>query len=74
MALERELAYYEKRKADLLETHKNQFALMKGEELIGVYPTFEEAFRVGAVKFGAEEFLIQQILESSPVNIIAIGM
>ncbi len=62
-AIKKELQYFEKIKADLLKTNKGQFALIKGEELLGTFSTMEEAYKQGVDRFGVEPFLIKQIVE-----------
>lgn len=62
-ALKEELAAFEERKAELLKMHLNQFALIKGRELIGVFPTQEEAYEAGVKRFASKAFLIKRIVE-----------
>ena len=61
--LKKELQHFEKVKADLLKTNQGQFALIKGEELLGTFSTMEEAYKQGMDRFGVEPFLIKQIVE-----------
>lgn len=63
MALEQELEFYQSQKQALLQTHKGQFALIKGEKLLGAYTTFEEAFNAGVAAVGTEPFLIKEVTE-----------
>jgi hypothetical protein len=57
----RELATYERHRADLERHHPNRVALVYGDQLIGTYATPEEADARGAERFGAEKFLIKEI-------------
>jgi len=61
--LKRELQYFKTIKGDLLKTNKGQFALIKGEDLLGAFTTMEEAYKEGVARFGTEPFLIKQIVE-----------
>lgn len=61
--LREEIAFFEEKKHELLRTHPGQFALMKRRELVGIFPTREEAYAEGVRRFGGEPFLIQQITE-----------
>ena len=61
MALEEELAYFEAHRQELLQHHEGAFALVKGEELIGTFTTFAEAFDAGIARFGNVSFLIKPI-------------
>ena len=63
MELERELRYFGTQRCRLLAHHKDQYALIKGDELIGAYTSFEDAFEAGVAKFGNKPFLIKQVLE-----------
>ena len=63
MVLERELAYFTTHKADLLSKYRGQYALIHGEELLGTYTQFEEAFAAGVARLGNESFLVQPIIE-----------
>jgi hypothetical protein len=44
MALDRELQTYQKLKDTLLQNHEGKFALIKGDELIGVFDSTENAY------------------------------
>jgi hypothetical protein len=46
----------------LAEGHEGSWVLIKGEEIIGVFATREEARGVGLRRFGLTTMLIQQIL------------
>lgn len=61
MPLEQELKYFQANKADLLQHHGGQYALIHGQELVGTFSTFAEAFQEGAKRFGTEPFLVQHI-------------
>ncbi len=63
MALERELAFFTQKRDELLKNHKDKFALVKGEALIGVYDSASNAYKVGVSKFGREAFLVKPIRE-----------
>jgi hypothetical protein len=60
--LERERRVYDAHKADLLTSSAGQFALVHGDELIGTFTKFSEAYEEGVRRFGLEPFLVQQIL------------
>jgi hypothetical protein len=46
----------------LAEGHEGRWVLLKGEEIIGIFDTLEEAKRVGVERFGLGPKLIQQVL------------
>lgn len=62
MALEKELALFEKMKPELLKNHKGKFVLMHGEILCGTYDTAENAYNEGVKRFGREPFLIKKLV------------
>ncbi len=66
--LRTELAYYERIKPELLQHNAGQFALIKGEELIGTFTKREEAYEAGVKRFGNVPMLIRQVLLAEPVQ------
>ena len=63
MELDTELKYYESHKADFLKAYRGQVALIRGETLVGVFPTEEEAYKAGIKQFGNLPFLIARVEE-----------
>jgi hypothetical protein len=61
MALEQELATFERLKADLLTTHAGKFALIKGQDFIGAFDNPANAYQEGITRFGRDEFLVKRI-------------
>jgi hypothetical protein len=51
----------------LTEGHEGAFALLKGEEIIGLYPTQADALRAGYEKFLLEPFLVHAIRTEEPL-------
>lgn len=70
MALDQELGLYAQIKPDLLSRAPGQWVLIKGAELIGLYPDFDSALRDAVAKGLQAPYLIKQILEQEPVEII----
>lgn len=68
MSLEQELKTYENEKEKLLSEGKGKFALIKGNKIIGIYVSQEDALAEGYKRFGNEEFLVKEITEIEPVN------
>jgi hypothetical protein len=60
--LEQELKFYEEHRGEFLALNRGQFALIKGEELIGTFSTLQEAYNQGIERFGNIPILIRQIL------------
>lgn len=67
MALEKEIAFYEKVKLELLKNHSGKFALIYGEDYIGAFDTAEYAYGEGVKRFGAKPFLVRKISETEEV-------
>lgn len=59
--LEKELAFYEKTLNNWLTEYPGKFVLVKGEELVGVYDTNEQALSAGASRFGLGSYLVRCI-------------
>ena len=55
-----ELAIYEKHLPTLL-AEEGKFALVVGEELVGVFGTYEDALKVGYQKAQLKPFLVKKI-------------
>lgn len=68
MQLNQEREFYEAHKPDLLQKHRGQFVLIKGDQLVGVFQSAESAYLAGLEKFGVEAFLVRQVLEAEPVG------
>lgn len=69
MELERELAYFESIKGDLLaKQHEGKFALIKEEQLFGTFSRSEDAYAEGVKRFGKTPFLIKQILRKEKTD------
>jgi hypothetical protein len=67
MALEIELATYQRLKADLLKNHLGKFVLIKGEEFLGTFDNAGNAYEAGVKRFGKEPFLVRRVTESDEV-------
>jgi len=67
MALEQELAAFERLKTGLLKTHAGKFALIHGDEFLGAFDNPDNAYREGIKRFGRASFLVKRISESEEV-------
>ena len=66
-SLRDELVTYQTHLATLLE-RKGEYVLIKGSEVIAIYPTLDEALEAGAGRFGQEPALIKQIVAREPIQ------
>jgi hypothetical protein len=70
MALEVELETY-RRKLHELTADEGKFALVRGQDLAGVFGTYEDALTEGYRRFGLDPFLIQQIETVEQVQFVS---
>jgi len=59
--LDLEYEYYESIKEELLREHEGKFALIKSKELLGVFDTDYDTYKVGLERCGNTPFLIVRI-------------
>jgi hypothetical protein len=71
--LERETQVFESHVEEWRRSHLGQFVLIRGDEVIGFYPSLEKAFAVGTGRFGLEPFLVRPIVPKDAVNISLFG-
>lgn len=62
--LQEELAFFERRRLELLEQAPGKYVLIKGSEVIGIFETELEAARTGYRQIGNQPFLIKHIVEA----------
>jgi hypothetical protein len=51
----------------LREGHEGKVALVKGDTIVGLYPTHDEATTVAYQRFSGQGFLVQPIREYEPL-------
>ena len=71
MELDTELKYYQAHYDDLLKTSGGQVVLIRGEMVVGSFPTEEEAYLAGVQRFRNLPFLIVRVEQGvlpSPVG------
>jgi len=69
VARERELETYKKRLPELLRD-EGKFVVIRGEEIIGVWPGYEEALAEGYQRFGLTPFMVKRIEWAETVQTI----
>lgn len=66
--LQREWDFFRRELPRLLaEGHEGKVALVKGEEVVGLYPTREAAMCAGYEKFLLDTFMVHKILTEEPM-------
>ena len=63
IVLEVELRFFESKKEEWLEKHRGRYVLIKGEELMGVFTSLEDAYNEGVKQYGNQPFFIKQVTE-----------
>ncbi len=70
--LKREIATYKKNQERLESEHLGEFILIVGEEIIGMYQSFEDASAEGIRLYGQGPYLIRQIGGPDPEMPVAL--
>jgi len=55
--------WFDKHREELLKTHKNEWAVIYNDTLIGIYEEFSQAYIEGIRQTESEEIVIKQIQE-----------
>lgn len=74
--LDKERKFYKKKHPQLVKTSLGKFVVIKGDEIIGIFNTVEEALGEGARRFGLQSFLVREIRHEieTTVNIPALTL
>ena len=72
--LEKELETFEQNKEKLLREGEGKYALIHGDEVAGIWDTYEDALKAGYERFELEPFLVKQIQGIERVQFIARGL
>ena len=70
MSLEKELETYKTKLAELKE-NEGQFVLIHGEEVAGIFTSYEDAIKIGYEKFKLSPFLVKRIQTVEQVQFIS---
>lgn len=67
-ALANELEYYARHKAEWLGQESGKYVVIRNDDVLGFFPTFQKAYTAGATSYGIDtSFLVKQIVEHEPV-------
>jgi hypothetical protein len=61
MALERELATYRNKLPELKGENEGRFVLIKGDQVIDIFTSYDDALKAGYTAFGLAPFLVKKI-------------
>jgi hypothetical protein len=71
MALERELATYKNKLAELAQ-HEGKYVVIHGDDVVDVYTSYEDAMKEGYTKFGVNDpFLVKQVHSIEQVHFVS---
>lgn len=68
VVLEREYRVFKEHQSELLAKGEGKFALIKGDTIIDVFASYEDALKEGLKRFGDVPFLIQEIQREEAVQ------
>ena len=68
MKLKEEYQAYKDHKEELLTKSEGKFVLIKGDEVIDVFVSYEDALKEGLKKFGNTPFFVKQIQREEEVH------
>ncbi len=69
MALEKEMETY-KKKLPELKNSEGKFVLIKGDEVLDTFTSYEDAIKEGYKRFKLEPFLVKQIHQIEQIHFI----
>ena len=67
MALEKELQTYQQKRQELL-ANEGKFVLIHGDEVAGIWDTYEDALKLDYEKYGLKPFLVKRIEAVDTIN------
>lgn len=65
-----ETAFFETMRSEWLKEHSGEWALVRGRDLIGFFPSVQEAYIQGRDQFGSDPFLVKRVTPADPVEIV----
>lgn len=69
--LSAELEFYEAHKSEWLKSNRDEFVVVKGEELLGFFTDFHNAYCAGVEKYGIDkDFLVKRVVPQEPIFVV----
>ena len=68
IALEQEYKFFLSHLEEFSKTHLHQFVLIKGEQVVDFFTSYEQALREGLIRFGNVPFFIEEVKEEEEVH------
>ena len=67
-ALEQEYKFFLSHLEEFSKTHLYEFVLIKGEQVVDFFASYEQALRAGLSRFGNVPFFIEEVKEEEEVH------
>ncbi len=68
IALEQEYKLFLSHLEEFSKAHLNEFVLIKGEEVVDFFASYEKALRSGLTRFGNVPFFIEEVKKEEEVH------
>ncbi len=68
VVLEQEYNFFHSHLPDFSKTHLHEFVLIKGEQVVDFFSSYEKALRDGLQRFGNVPFFIEEVREKEEVH------
>ena len=70
VALAHEYQVFQAHRTELLTRGEGKYALIRGDAIVDVFASYEDALKKGLAQFGNVPFLIKEILHAEDVNFV----
>jgi hypothetical protein len=71
MRLDAEIELYEKHKSEWLKSHRDEFVVVKGNQVLGFFTNFHQAYLAAANRYGMDtDFLVKRVVLHEPVFVV----
>ena len=68
IALEQEYKFFLSHLEEFSKNHLHEFVLIKGEQVVDFFPSYEQTLRAGLSHFGNVPFFIEEVKEEEEVH------
>jgi hypothetical protein len=66
-----ETGLYETHKSEWLKNHRDEFVVIKENNLLGFFTQFHDAYRAGVEKYGIDtDFLVKRVAAQEPIFVV----
>ena len=69
IALQQEYDFFLTHLNEFMKTHLHEFVVIKGEQVIGFFDSYENSLRAGVTRFGSQtSFFIKEVQEEEEIH------